>query len=131
MKDIERLKAEQMIDYMNSEECILTISSSGRVCRNVTLMQHPFTERPAPSAVVVIGSRCHVPLNIHPVQELEEVKVFNGGDAVHGGEALKHLKSFGVVVTSALLNHSCQVLPIMGCDNAQFHVFWRKDTRKK
>ena len=63
------------------------------------LVKHPFAERLAPSAVVVVSARRDTALDIHPVKECHKVEVFYGGDAVHGGEALKHGEPLAIVVT--------------------------------
>ena len=70
-----------------------------------------------------MSARCDTPTDEHPFLELREVDVLNGCDALHGGVAHKHLKSFGVVGTCTLLNHACQILAIMRSDFLNFHFF--------
>lgn len=91
------------------------------VAFKILSLSAPFAKRQAPCAVVVVSARCDTPTDEHPFQELREVDVLNGCDALHGGVAHKHLKSFGVVGTCTLLNHACQILLIMRCDFLNFH----------
>lgn len=85
------------------------------------LVKHPFAERLAPSAVVVVSARRDTALDIHPVEERHKVEIFYGGDAVQGGEAFKHSETLAIVVTCTLLNHACQILAIMRSDFLNFH----------